>query len=964
MGNEMTKKKNFWLISLCVLFVFAVVFSAASFKVYAAEKREAVKHGPSSLEVVTDDGGYTLVGTLGRDRAGFIIPSAINHRYELSFDYTLLVDSGEELKDGAPQNRAYLITLNEYPDPENPYTGNNTHISSSVNGLQLEIRTNPYGKMVYVGVMAHNKRIWEENSSFTWQGGHAYGQLDDAENELYNYLLSAFYQKEYNGVTAKKEINVRFYTADKDGNKVTDGSDTHYAFALTPYVAETGKLYEKSLIITANKSNVSDSGDFTKTPNLGAYVINEPTTTKEINVVMGYKNIDNGRVKSVSANVESIPALKAGEPVQLKVTLKPHEAGDSLSDVTYTFKSSDETVAKVSETGLVTAVGVRGGTNILITTSEGNTLSIPVRLYDDVAPIITIDEKTAFPTTVKQYDEIVLPKFTATDDSGEVETSLELISPKGKIFDLSQDVIKYTPTNGGTYTFEYSAVDPSGNKASVIKTVEVVAGEELKDWVKYESFNASAKLIENDDDSVNFSGEVGTMQSQTAHQAAAWYNNPILFTKLADGSYTTVEFSYSVNYALGTPITDGNATERNRYFGMYLVEATSDNTVGADRFDWNTPGIQLIIGKRAAPSDNALVWYELRSGTTQLSRQHTTVIDAGENASAEAKKTAKEQREGAYSKGLTYMPWFKDGDARKLATKFSTGEEIKVKIRYIDSGSPAYEKSWKENYFIMTLDELSFRIPADLVAGDGNGFTRQAYLGFKQYSDNGIIPFDVHISKVVNGSVRKVGFADGNSTVRKLGEEFDLTAVSYDNDGNAIADKFNYVSGNEKILSVNADGKVKINAVGTTNIVATSKSTGKVGIYTVSVDIDSFSIDEKEIIMYIGQDKQLNLTVLPNAEVPFTYVSDNPRIVAALSSGKLQAVKTGETSVTVSYLGHSETCRIRVVTKKEYAEMGLKDDDSQSENKKSGCRSTVDYGSLTILYLSLVGLFALKKKHG
>ena len=116
--------------------------------------------------------------------------------------------------------------------------------------------------------------------------------------------------------------------------------------------------------------------------------------------------------------------------------------------------------------------------------------------------------------------------------------------------------------------------------------------------------------------------------------------------------------------------------------------------------------------------------------------------------------------------------------------------------------------------------------------------------------------------------------------------------------------------------------------------------------------------------MYIGQDKQLKLTVLPNAEVPFSYVSDNPRIVAALSSGKLQAVKMGETSVTVSYLGHSETCRIRVVTKKEYAGMGLKDDDSQSENKKSGCRSTVDYGSLTILYLSLIGLFALKKKHG
>ena len=952
------KRVNLLILGFLLLLSVALSVFLKSVGVLAQERADAVKHGPSSLEVATGDDGYVMTGTIGRDRAGFIIPSAINHRHELTFDYTLLIDSGEELADGAPQNRAYIITLNEYPDSDAPYTANNTHISSEVNGLQLEIRSNPYNKYVTVGIMAHNVRIWEENPSFHWQGGHAYGQLDDPSNELYNYLYSALYQKEYNGVLAKPEIRVSFYPSDKDGNKVNSGNDTHYAFSLTPYIVQTGELYEKSLIITANKNYVSENGDFTKTPNLGFYVINEPSTTKVIDIIAGYKNIYNGRIKSVSANHTEIPALKQGEPVQIQVTLIPHNTQDDLSDVTWTFESMDESIATVSKTGVVNAVAKRGGTYILITTSEGNTLVIPVRIFDDVAPVITLDESIPFPERTTQYSEVIIPKFTATDDSGEVEIYLELISPTGKKFDLEQEVLRFVPTNGGDYLFEYSAVDPSGNKASILKTMRVDAGTALVDWVKYESFNSSAKLIENEDYSIDFSGEVGTMESQTPNQAVAWYNNPITFTRLPDGSYETVEFSYHINYSLGTTIVSDNSSERNRFFGMYLVEATSDNTVGPERFDWNTPGIQLIIGKRDTVSDDALVWYELRSGTTQLSRQHTTVIDAGADASDSDKAIAQEQRNGAYSNGLSYMPWFEDGDARNLATKFSTGETINVKIEYIDADSPKYESRWNGNYFILTLDQLSFRIPANLVAGEADGFTRQAYLGFKQYSSNGIIPFDVHISKITNGNVRRVGFDGGDSSVRKLGEEFNINAVSYDNNGNIMADSFTYSSGNEKIANVDETGNVKINAVGSTNIVVTSKNTGKVGVYSISVDIDSFNFMQNQIILYLGQDKQLELIVSPDVEVPFSFVSENPRIVAALNTGKLQAVKLGETTVTVSYMGHVQTCNVRVVTKEEYLALGYAIDEVQSGG--AGCNSILYPGKFApFLVIVAVGLLFL-----
>ena len=110
--------------------------------------------------------------------------------------------------------------------------------------------------------------------------------------------------------------------------------------------------------------------------------------------------------------------------------------------------------------------------------------------------------------------------------------------------------------------------------------------------------------------------------------------------------------------------------------------------------------------------------------------------------------------------------------------------------------------------------------------------------------------------------------------------------------------------------------------------------------------------------MYLGQDVQLGLTVSPNVSVPFTFVSENPRIVAALNSGLLQAVKLGETTVTVSYFGHEETCTVRVVTKEEYLALGYK------IASESGCGSAISgsYGVMLLTGALLCGLYVCKRK--
>ena len=131
--------------------------------------------------------------------------------------------------------------------------------------------------------------------------------------------------------------------------------------------------------------------------------------------------------------------------------------------------------------------------------------------------------------------------------------------------------------------------------------------------------------------------------------------------------------------------------------------------------------------------------------------------------------------------------------------------------------------------------------------------------------------------------------------------------------------------------------------------------------------IDSFSLTQKEIVMYLGQDKQMELTVSPNVSVPFTFVSDNPRIVAALSTGRLQAVKLGEATVTVSYFGHEETCLVRVVTKEEYVALGYEipeGGNKDGEKSGKGCKSSLVnlYNGMILLCVAFGGL-CLKKRN-
>lgn len=149
------------------------------------------------------------------------------------------------------------------------------------------------------------------------------------------------------------------------------------------------------------------------------------TASCEVTVNINYP------VQGISLNHDAKTFTKAGETLQLTTTIYP----DSATNKTVTWKSSDEKVATVDESGLVTAVG-NGTANITATTEDGNytaTCKVTVEI-----PELTLSlDKTELTLTQTEEQQ----KLTAT-----------VSDPEEKVTWLSSDPFVATVTRDGTVT--------------------------------------------------------------------------------------------------------------------------------------------------------------------------------------------------------------------------------------------------------------------------------------------------------------------------------------------------------------------------------------------------------------------------------------------------------------------------------------------------------------------------------
>ena len=247
-------------------------------------------------------------------------------------------------------------------------------------------------------------------------------------------------------------------------------------------------------------------------------------------------------------------------------------------------------------------------------------------------------------------------------------------------------------------------------------------------------------------------------------------------------------------------------------------------------------------------------------------------------------------------------------------------------------------------------------IPADYINGNVSGFERQAFLGFKLWSNNGVVKYDVHISDIKNGEVNNVSFDEGKKSVREYGDVFILSPYVIGNNGDRLSTEFLYKSGDESVATVDANGIVRVVGYGTVAISATSLLENKSATHTISVDVPIFEFAKEEFTLTVGKDGILPVVTGAKASVPITVKSSDPFGLVALSGGVVQGVKVGVYTVTATYLGYTAECVVRVV------EADGQENASQSGsggNAKSGCGGSIGTGEYAAIVAACVTCVAI-----
>ena len=151
---------------------------------------------------------------------------------------------------------------------------------------------------------------------------------------------------------------------------------------------------------------------------------------------------------------------------------------------------------------------------------------------------------------------------------------------------------------------------------------------------------------------------------------------------------------------------------------------------------------------------------------------------------------------------------------------------------------------------------------------------------------------------------------DRTSLSLKVGETETITATV--NPGNATDKSVSWGSSDVSIATV-SDGKVTAKKSGTATITAKSGSCIAECTISVSVDVESVTLDKTSLELAIGETAQLTATVKPDdaTDKNVTWASSDES-VAKVADGKVTAVKSGKATITAKCGGKTAECAVTV----------------------------------------------------
>ena len=180
--------------------------------------------------------------------------------------------------------------------------------------------------------------------------------------------------------------------------------------------------------------------------------------------------------------------------------------------------------------------------------------------------------------------------------------------------------------------------------------------------------------------------------------------------------------------------------------------------------------------------------------------------------------------------------------------------------------------------------------------------------------DNIVVGYS-HVT--IRQPVTRIALSDTNVFINIDAKSIQLRAIVYPE--NALNKNIVWTSSNTQIARVNENGLVSLVKPGEVSIIARSADNPAVMELcniTIEVPVSTVALDEREVIMYVGQSQRLTYSVLPiNAsKTAVTWTSTKPNIATVDAAGRVTAKSVGSTVIMLKTLdgGHTAYCTVTV----------------------------------------------------
>ncbi|MBE5943137.1 MAG: hypothetical protein E7264_11460 [Lachnospiraceae bacterium] len=578
--------------------------------------------------------------------------------------------------------------------------------------------------------------------------------------------------------------------------------------------------------------------------------------------------------------------MTLGETYQLSATVYP----TSASNKNITWTTSDEAVATVDETGLVTAVAY-GTATITVTTEDGGYTDTFTATVEPIAVTgVSLNAKSAIVGVNATYKLVatIAPEnatvqdvtwtsskpAVATVENGVVTgvsegTAIIIVKTKDGAKTASCTVtVKDLSVTGVTLDVTELALD---SKTSYQLTENILPAEATNKNVTWTSDNEKVATVEN--------GKVSALRAGTA----------TITVTTEDGGFS----ASCVVTVTGKDVTD-----------VILAKETLSIEVGNRAYVEPTvlPANADDTSVTWSSSDDSVVSIDAATGVITANAAGTATItvttnDGGYEATCEVTVTEPEETETTVKvTGITIHPLEEDvqvGDTFTLTAEITPDNATNQDVIWLSSDVDVADINQDGEVTTYAVGEVTFTaIAAD--SGKSAGYTIE------------VLPL----------AVTSVELTD-TILYMEIGEKYGLGYNIFPAD--ASNQDVTWSSSDESVVSVSAAGRIRALRVGTATITITTEDGGyedSCDVVVLPTMVEEITLSSTSVALEVGGVQQLSAYVYPSDATDKTvaWSSSNPSVATVSSNGKVTAIAEGTANIIVEACDDSGVQSICVVT--------------------------------------------------